>query len=59
MSINSSFFPYFSQFQNGQAFEVSQHISRFALDVICETAMGIKLNSLETSESEYSENIKE
>nr|UUB32658.1 cytochrome P450 CYP4BD5 [Dendroctonus rhizophagus] len=39
--------------------EVSQLISLYALDVICEAAMGVKIHALESGNSEYVKSIKE
>nr|ALD15912.1 cytochrome P450 [Dendroctonus armandi] len=39
--------------------EISQLISLYALDVICEAAMGVKIQALEAGNSEYVKSIKE
>ncbi|XP_030749698.1 probable cytochrome P450 4d14 [Sitophilus oryzae] len=39
-------------------YEISKIISLYALDVISETAMGVKINALSEKESEYIKNIK-
>lgn len=39
--------------------EISKIISLYALDVICEAAMGVKVNALEGKESDYIKHIKQ
>lgn len=38
---------------NGQFFDFYPHLTHVALDIICETAMGVKMNALENSNNEY------
>lgn len=38
---------------NGEQFDIYPYITLFALDAICETAMGIKKHAQMQSESEY------
>ncbi|ALC49760.1 Cyp4s3 [Drosophila busckii] len=43
---------------NGEAFDIYPYITLFALDAICETAMGIKKHAQMQSESEYVQAVK-
>ncbi|XP_063706450.1 cytochrome P450 4C1-like [Culicoides brevitarsis] len=43
----------------GETVEIFDYVHRCALDIICETAMGIQMNAQETGKSEYTEAIKE
>ncbi|XP_073830965.1 cytochrome P450 4s3 [Musca autumnalis] len=44
---------------NGEAFDIYPYITLFALDVICETAMGIKKNAQMQSESDYVQAVQQ
>ncbi|XP_037041330.1 cytochrome P450 4d2-like [Bradysia coprophila] len=45
--------------EHGDAFDVTNYISLMALDVVCETAMGIKLNAQTDAESSYVKAVHE
>uniref|UniRef100_A0A336MRC1 CSON004758 protein n=1 Tax=Culicoides sonorensis TaxID=179676 RepID=A0A336MRC1_CULSO len=44
---------------NGPAFDVCPYVTLYTLDVICETAMGIKMDVQTNSDSEYVRNVVE
>ncbi|XP_063706449.1 cytochrome P450 4C1-like [Culicoides brevitarsis] len=43
----------------GKVVDIFDYVNLCALDIICETAMGIQMNAQETGESEYTDAIKE
>ncbi|KAJ6622133.1 Cytochrome P450 4C1, partial [Pseudolycoriella hygida] len=45
--------------EHGDAFDITHYISLMALDVVCETAMGIKINAQTDAESSYVRSVHE